>query len=140
MAIASTRTAPRVKLHVPQIADRQVLLEARSFRGIQSAQDFFGTANTPLIEGDLLIINVGAPRGPTVAAFHKVTGKMVWGAGASGGRVTPRRCLRQLEAKRRVFVFAGGESQPPSGGCWRSIRRTGPSTLRSVAQAAAMNR
>ena len=48
-------------------------------------QDFFGTATTPLIEKDLLIINVGAPGGPTVAAFDKNNGKCFWGAGDDWG-------------------------------------------------------
>ena len=33
------------------------------------SQDFFGTASTPLVDDGRLIVNVGAPGGPTVAAF-----------------------------------------------------------------------
>jgi outer membrane protein assembly factor BamB len=79
-------------------------------------QDFFGTASTPLIEGDLLIINVGAPHGPTVAAFDKLTGKMVWGAGDQWGPSYASPVPANVNGKRRVFVFAGGESMPPTGG------------------------
>jgi outer membrane protein assembly factor BamB len=79
-------------------------------------QDFFGTATTPLIEGDLLIINVGAPRGPSVAAFHKLTGRMVWGAGDQWGPSYASPVPATIHGKRRVFVFAGGESNPPTGG------------------------
>src|SRR5262249_10045030 len=38
-------------------------------------QDFFGTASTPLVEGRLLIVNVGAPGGPCVVGLDKVTGR-----------------------------------------------------------------
>ncbi len=79
-------------------------------------QDFFGTANTPLIQGDHLIINVGAPGGPTVAAFNKHSGKMVWGAGEEWGASYASPIPAVVHGKRRVFVFAGGESRPPVGG------------------------
>ena len=79
-------------------------------------QDFFGIASTPLIEGDLLIVTVGAPGGPTVAAFDKSTGKMVWGAGTEWGPGYASPVPATVHGQRRVFVFAGGESRPPSGG------------------------
>jgi hypothetical protein len=48
-------------------------------------QDFFGTASTPLIEGNLLIVNVGAPGGPCVVGLDKATGREVWRAGKEWG-------------------------------------------------------
>ena len=44
-------------------------------------QDFFGTVGTPLLQNGNLIINVGGQSGPCVAAFNKMTGKLVWTAG-----------------------------------------------------------
>jgi len=79
-------------------------------------QDFFGISNTPLIEGDLLILNVGAPSGPTVAAFDKRSGKMVWGAGDEWGPSYASPIPAIIHGERRVLVFAGGESRPPTGG------------------------
>ena len=79
-------------------------------------QDFFGISNTPLVEGDLLIINVGATGGPTVAAFDKLTGKMVWGAGDEWGPSYASPVPAVIHGERRVLVFAGGESRPPTGG------------------------
>ena len=78
--------------------------------------DFFGISSTPLIEDDLLIITVGAPGGPTVAGFDKFTGKMVWGAGREWGPSYASPVPATVHGKRRVFVFAGGESRPPVGG------------------------
>ena len=57
------------KLHCLEARDRRGVLEARHSAEYKVPQDFFGTATTPLIEGDLLIINVGAPGGPTVVAL-----------------------------------------------------------------------
>ena len=78
--------------------------------------DFFGVAATPLIEGDLLIINVGAPGGPSVGAFDKLSGKLVWGAGDQWGPSYATPVPATVNGRRRIFVFAGGESRPPTGG------------------------
>ena len=79
-------------------------------------QDFFGIATTPLIEGKILIINVGAPGGPCVAAFDKLTGKMDWGAGDKWGPSYATPVPATIHGRRRILVFAGGDSTPPTGG------------------------
>lgn len=79
-------------------------------------QDFFGSAATPLIEGDLLILNVGAPGGPCVVALQKADGKEAWRAGKEWGPSYASPIPALVHGKRRVFVFAGGESNPPTGG------------------------
>ena len=96
-------------------------------------QDFFGTASTPLVEGRPLIINVGAPAA-LVAAFDKPNGKMVWGAGEEWGPSYASPVPAIVHGKRRVFVFAGGESRPPTGGLLSIDPATGKSTSRSLAQ------
>ena len=78
-------------------------------------QDFFGTASTPLVEGDLLVVNIGAPDGACVIAVEAATGQEVWRAGDWGpSYASPVPGV--VHGERRVFVFAGGESNPPSGG------------------------
>ncbi|MEE2636834.1 MAG: PQQ-binding-like beta-propeller repeat protein [Acidobacteriota bacterium] len=78
-------------------------------------QDFFGTSSTPLIVQDRLIVNVGAPGGPCVVAFDTSTGRQVWGTGDWGpSYASPVPAI--MHGEPRVFVFAGGESSPPSGG------------------------
>jgi len=79
-------------------------------------QDFFGTASTPLVEGRLLIVNVGAPGGPCVVGFDKTTGREAWRAGTEWGPSYASPVPALVHGKRRVFVFAGGESDPPTGG------------------------
>jgi outer membrane protein assembly factor BamB len=79
-------------------------------------QDFFGTSTSPLVEGNLLIINVGAPGGPCVTAFDTTTGRIVWGAGERWGPSYASPVPAVVHGKRRVFVFAGGDSRPPTGG------------------------
>ena len=79
-------------------------------------QDFFGTGSTPLVEGRLLIVNVGAPGGPCVVAFDRQTGREAWRAGTRWGPSYASPVPAAVHGERRVFVFAGGESNPPSGG------------------------
>jgi outer membrane protein assembly factor BamB len=104
------------KLHCLKLQTGQVFWKRDVSAEFKVPQDFFGTASTPLIEGDLLIVTVGAPRGPTVAAFHKITGKLVWGAGDQWGPSYASPVPATVNGKRRIFVFAGGESRPPTGG------------------------
>jgi outer membrane protein assembly factor BamB len=79
-------------------------------------QDFFGTASTPLIDDTLLIHNVGAPGGPCVVGLDKMTGREVWRAGKEWGPSYASPVPAVVHGKRRIFVFAGGESTPPTGG------------------------
>ena len=78
-------------------------------------QDFFGRSSTPLVVDDRLIVNVGAPTGPCVVAFDIATGREVWRNGEWGpSYASPIPAV--VHGEKRVFVFAGGESTPPSGG------------------------
>ena len=79
-------------------------------------QDFFGISSTPLVEGGLLVVNVGAPGGPCVAAFDTATGREAWRAGAEWGPSYASPVPADIHGRRRVLVFAGGDSQPPTGG------------------------
>ena len=77
---------------------------------------FFGTATSPLIEGQLLIINIGAPGGPCVAAFDRHSGELVWRAGNQWGPSYATPVPADMHGRQRLFVFAGGKSKPPVGG------------------------
>jgi outer membrane protein assembly factor BamB len=88
--------------------------DLRAIYGVR--QDFFGTGSTPLIEGRLLIVNVGAPGGPSVVGLDRQTGGEIWRAGKEWGPSYASPVPAIVQGRRRVFVFAGGESDPPSGG------------------------
>ena len=66
--------------------------------------------------GELLILNVGAPGGLTVAAFDRTSGREVWRAGTEWGASYASPVPAEIHGQRRILVFAGGESQPPVGG------------------------
>lgn len=104
------------KLHCLELATGKMVWRRDLRAEYKVPQDFFGTASTPLVEGQLLILNVGAPGGPTGAAFDKATGREVWRAGKEWGPSYASPVPAVVHGKRRVFVFAGGESSPPAGG------------------------
>ncbi len=113
------------QLHCLRLATGEVVWKHDLNTEFKVPQDFFGTASTPLIEGDLLVVNLGAPGGPTVAAFQKLTGKFAWGAGKEWGPSYASPIPATVHGKRRIFVFAGGDSQPPTGGLLVVDARTG---------------
>ena len=104
------------RLHCLELATGKVIWKHDLRTEYNVTQDFFGTASTPLVEGSLLIVNVGARGGPTVVAFDKATGKEVWRAGTAWGPSYASPVPAVVHGKRRIFVFAGGESSPPTGG------------------------
>ena len=78
-------------------------------------QDFFGTSSTPLVEGEVLVVNVGGPPGACVVGFDTASGVETWRAG-NWGPSYASPVPANVHGRRRVFVFAGGESRPPGGG------------------------
>ena len=104
------------KLHCLQLATGKVIWKKDLQQDFHTKQDFFGVASTPLLEGTQLIVTVGAPGGPTVVSFDAATGKVNWTAGKEWGASYASPIPATIHGKRRILVFAGGESQPPTGG------------------------
>ncbi|MFI5381510.1 MAG: PQQ-binding-like beta-propeller repeat protein [Tepidisphaerales bacterium] len=71
---------------------------------------------TPLLEGDRVVVNVGAEGGPSVVAFDARSGRQLWQAGTRYGQSYAAPVAADLHGRHRVLVFAGGESWPPTGG------------------------
>ena len=129
------------KLHCLELASGKVLWKRDLRMDYQVPQDFFGTASTPLVEGRLLIVNVGAPGGPCVVALDIETGREVWRAGQGMGselRVarSSRRstgsggcsCSREASRIRRP---AGCMSIDPANGQGRLLRFRGAAAASS---------
>ena len=104
------------KLHCLELGSGKLLWKRDLRAEYRVPQDFFGTASTPLVEGGRLIINVGAPGGPCVVALDSATGREAWRSGREWGPSYASPVPATVHGRRRVFVFAGGESNPPAGG------------------------
>ncbi len=78
--------------------------------------NFFGEGTSPLVEGDFVFVNIGARGGPCVIALDKVTGETRWKAGNEWGASYATPVPATINGLRRLFVFAGGDSDPPTGG------------------------
>ncbi|MCG8408365.1 MAG: PQQ-like beta-propeller repeat protein [Phycisphaerales bacterium] len=104
------------KLHCLDLQSGNVVWKRDTSSEYKVPQDYFGVVSSPLVEGDLLIVNIGAPGGPCVVAYDKRTGKVVWQTGDQWGPSCASPVPAMVNGKRRVFVFAGGDSRPPTGG------------------------
>jgi len=104
------------KLHCLELSSGKVRWQHDLLAEFKLKQNFFGVGSTPLVDGDRLIVNVGAPGGPFVTAFDVHTGKQLWGAGDAWGPSYASPVPAILHGQHRVLVFAGGESRPPTGG------------------------
>jgi outer membrane protein assembly factor BamB len=109
------------KLHCLDLATGAVKWKHDILSEFSLPQQFFGVGDTPLVEGDHVIINVGAaPKGPCVVAFNKITGQVAWKTDEKLSNTWGPSYASPIPATvngvRRVFVFAGGESRPPTGG------------------------
>jgi outer membrane protein assembly factor BamB len=49
-------------------------------RAFEFRKGFFGSVSSPLVEGDAVLVGVGAANGAGIVAFHKDTGKTLWTA------------------------------------------------------------
>jgi outer membrane protein assembly factor BamB len=104
------------QLHCLDLEAGRVIWKRDLDKEYRVPQDFFGRSSTPLVEGPLLIVSVGAPGGPCVVGLDKTTGREVWRAGKEWGAGYASPIPAVIHGQRRIFVFAGGESNPPTGG------------------------
>ncbi len=98
------------------LASGSVIWERDLGREMAVETDFFGKGGAPLIHGDLLILNLGGKNDYAVAAFEKMTGRLVWVTRQpwDGSYASPISAT--LHGRDRVLVFAGGKTIPPHGG------------------------
>jgi outer membrane protein assembly factor BamB len=112
---------PEGMLHCVQAADGKLVWKVDSASEFGVVQNFFGVGSTPVVEGDLLIVQVGGSpdgtdpsdfaqikgNGSGVVAFNKFTGQVQY-------RVTDELAsysspvLATIRGRRWCFVFARG--------------------------------
>ncbi|MEM6674101.1 MAG: PQQ-binding-like beta-propeller repeat protein [Planctomycetota bacterium] len=104
------------RLVVLDLESGDVVWDLDTAKEMKVGDDFFGVVSSPLVVDGLVVQNVGAPGGPSVAAFDLETGELRWGAGTEWGPSCASPVPATLGGERRILVLAGGESRPPTGG------------------------
>lgn len=79
-------------------------------------QYFFGSGSSPLVHGDLLILNAGGSENRCVIAFDRRTGEEKWITRHEWGQSYASPIAAPLHGRERILVFAGGKSRPATGG------------------------
>src|SRR6516164_1524500 len=112
---------PEGILHCVHAADGKLVWKVDTKTEFGVVQNFFGVASTPVVEGDLLIVQVGgSPKGTDpsdfaqmkgngtgVVALHKVTGKIQYKiTDELSSYASP--VLATIKGRRWCFVFARG--------------------------------
>lgn len=82
----------------------------------EADEGFFGFSSSPLVEKNMLILNLGGKRGGSAAAFDKLNGTLKWICNDQWDRSYATPVVSTMHEKRILFVFAGGMSDPPVGG------------------------
>ena len=93
----------------------KIIWQTRLDEQFGKAPVFFGRGSCPLVFGDQLIVNVGSP-GACVVSFEIKTGKVQWKTDHewNGSYASPVPGI--VNGTDRIFVFAGGMTDPPHGG------------------------
>ena len=97
-------------------------------RDHQVSQGFFGAGTTPLVDGDLVIVNVGGSA--CVVGLDLASGATRWTTADEWGASYASPVPAVLGGQRRVLLFVGGESRPPTGGLLAIDPATGAKDLR----------
>ncbi len=103
-------------LHCLELATGNLLWKHDIAAKYSVPQGQFGFGSAPLVQGDLLIVQVGAPDGPSVVAFDKRSGSVRWKTDDEWGASYATPIPMTVQGEQRVLVFAGGDSRPPTGG------------------------
>ncbi len=121
------------KLHCLNALTGKLVWKVDTVKDFGVVQNFFGVGSTPLVEGDLLIVNVGGsppesqgvgflldqvkPNGSGIVAFDKLTGKVRYKlTDELAGYASPTAAT--INGRRWCFVFARGglvAFEPKSG-------------------------
>lgn len=112
---------PEGMLHCVRVADGKPVWQVDTQATFDVVQNFFGVGSTPVVEGDLLLVQVGGspkgsqsesfpdlkPDGSALVAFDKHTGKMRWKAGDElASYASP--VVATIGKRRVCFLFARG--------------------------------
>ena len=93
-------------------------------------QYFFGKGSSPIVSGELLILNLGGGSNECIAAFNCKSGKTEWILRDEWGASYSSPTLARIHDRSVCLVLAGGESKPATGGLLIFDPKTGERLIR----------
>jgi outer membrane protein assembly factor BamB len=98
------------------VATGKKLWQVDTLQKFKAANLVFGVSCSPLVEGDKILVNVGA-KGASVVAFHKDSGEVVWQSQDDGASYASPIIFGSEKQRQVVFLTAKGLlSLSPSDG------------------------
>jgi outer membrane protein assembly factor BamB len=114
------------KMHCLELASGKKIWDRSLNDDYKAAKGFFGVATSPVVDGDLLLVNVGG-RDAGIVALNKKTGKEVWKAGKDAASYSSPVVATIDGARHALFLTREGivSLDPASGNVrftkhWRS--------------------
>ncbi len=87
------------------VATSKQIWQVDTLKKFKAANLVFGVSCSPLVEGDKVLVNVGA-KGASVVAFHKDTGEVVWQSQDDGASYSSPIIFGTEKQRQVVFLTA----------------------------------
>ncbi|MBI3679355.1 MAG: PQQ-like beta-propeller repeat protein [Acidobacteria bacterium] len=118
------------QLHCVNLADGKKVWSEDTHSRFRVRKGFFGAAASPVIDGNVLLANIGGP-GAGIVAFDKITGKMLWTATGEEASYSSPLVATLGGLRRALFLTRAGlvDLDPVTG----RVRHTMPWRSRSQA-------
>jgi outer membrane protein assembly factor BamB len=99
---------PEGMLHCVRAVDGELVWKVNATEKFGVEQNFFGVGSTPVVEGNLLITNIGGSKGDSgIVAFDKRTGQVKYQfSDELASYASPK--LATIDGRRWCFMFARG--------------------------------
>ena len=103
-------------LHALDLETGKVLWKHDAAKEYGVPQYFFGSGSSPLVVGEVVIVNLGGADDLCAAAFDRKTGTLRWKTTHAWGQSYASPVSASMQDQSRLLVFAGGEGKPSTGG------------------------
>jgi outer membrane protein assembly factor BamB len=94
------------KLYAVEAASGKVLWTKDLVQEVGARVPEWGVSTSPLVEGDLLLVDAGGTQGRSVIALNKATGEKVWAAGDDGAGYSAPIAFTAGGQRQAVFFTA----------------------------------
>ena len=103
-------------LHCLNLSDGKVIWQRDLAADYTMTPNFFGHGSTPLADGGRLVVNIGGKGDVCCVALDPANGRELWRARHPWGASYASPLPATIHGRECVLVFAGGKSEPPTGG------------------------